>query len=161
MKKILLSLVCMLGVAFAASAESGDLELGVQLGHASADNQEGIGVKLQVGLTDEFRLEPSFNYYFRNNDVSSWDINLNLHYLFDVTENINVYPLAGIFYSGWKMHGFAGLVDDGTLSRFGADLGGGVDFAVSSSVSLTGELKYMFMKDFSQLVTSVGVKFKF
>ncbi len=155
MKKLLLMLMCVVGAFCTAHADSGDIAVGVQLDHGSAANQIGLGAKVQIGFTDELRLEPSFNYYFRQSEWATWDVNLNLHYVFDVADSFSVYPLAGLFVSNWD------LDNVGDDTRFGANLGAGAEYAITDVVSLTGELRYMLTGDYRQLATSVGVTFKF
>ncbi len=156
MRKFLLSLMCVVSAFCIARADSGDIAIGVQMGHGSKHNQIGLGAKVQVGFTDELRLEPSFNYFFRQDHVATWDVDLNLHYMFDVADSFSIYPLAGIFVSNWD---YEHINDSDT--RFGANLGGGAEYAITDVVSLTGELKYMLTGDYRQLVTSLGVTFKF
>lgn len=156
MKKFLLSIMCVVSAFCIARADSGDIAVGVQLDHGSCWNQIGLGARVQIGFTDELRLEPSFNYYFRQDDMATWDVDLNLHYVFDVADSFNVYPLAGLFVSNWDHEGWK---DSDT--RFGANLGAGAEYAITDVVALTGELKYMLTGDYRQLVTSVGVTFKF
>ena len=154
MKKFLLSLMCVIGAFCIARADSGDIAIGVQMGHGSLANQIGLGARVQIGFTDELRLEPSFNYYFRQSGVATWDVDINLHYVFDVVDSFSVYPLGGIFVSNWDY-------DPGSDTRFGANLGAGAEYAITDVVSLGGELRYMLTGDFRQLVTSVGVTFRF
>ena len=141
MKKFLLSLMCVISAFCIARADSGDIGVGIQLAHGSKANQIGLGARVQIGFTDELRLEPSFNYYFRQDHVATWDVDINLHYVLDVTDGFSVYPLGGIFVSNWDF-------DPGSDTRFGANLG-------------AGALKYMLTGDYRQLATLVGVTFKF
>ncbi len=155
MKKFLLSLMCIVGALGIARADSGDIAIGVQLDHGSYWNQIGLGAKVQISFTDELRLEPSFNYYFRQDHMATWDIDVNLHYMLDVANSFYVYPLGGIFLSNWDYE------TAGSDTRFGANLGAGAEYAITDMISLTGELKYMLTGDYRQLATSVGVTFKF
>ena len=154
MKKFLLSIMCVVSAFCIARADSGDIAVGVQLDHGSCWNQIGLGARVQIGFTDELRLEPSFNYYFRQDHVATWDVDINLHYVLDVTDGFSVYPLGGIFVSNWDF-------DPGSDTRFGANLGAGAEYAITDVVALTGELKYMLTGDYRQLATLVGVTFKF
>ena len=154
MKKFLLSLMCVISAFCIARADSGDIGVGIQLAHGSKANQIGLGARVQIGFTDELRLEPSFNYYFRQDHVATWDVDINLHYVLDVTDGVSVCPLGGIFVSNWD-------VDPGSDTRFGANLGAGAEYAITDVVALTGEVKYMLTGAYRQLATLVGVTFKF
>lgn len=156
MRKFLLSLMCLVSAVCISRAESGDIAVGVQMGHGSYWNQIGLGAKVQVSFSDALRLEPAFNYYFRQDDMATWDVDVNLHYLFDVADSFAIYPLGGLFVSNWDLKGAKG-----SETRFGANLGAGAEYAITDVVSLGGELRYMLTGDFRQLVTSVGVTFRF
>ena len=98
MKKLLL-LVCAAVMSLSASAQAGDKALGAQLVFGSETNSLGFGVKGQYYFTDQIRGEASFDYFFKNQGISMWDINANVHYLFDVADKFKVYPLAGLGYT--------------------------------------------------------------
>lgn len=158
-KRLFLSMLCAAGISSAAYAAGGDMALGVQLSNASAMNQMGLGVRFQCELVDAFRLEPSFDYYFKHNSCSTWEINLNLHYMIGVTSKFDVYPLAGLGYAHWSHDVGDGLSRN--LDRLALNLGGGGEVAVTNKVAFTGELRYQIMSDYSQFVPMVGVKLKF
>ena len=101
MKKLLL-LVCAAVMSLSASAQAGDKALGAQLVFGSETNNIGLGVKGQYYFTDQLRGEASVDYFFKNKGVSMWDINANVHYLFDVANKVKVYPLAGLGYTNWS-----------------------------------------------------------
>ena len=48
------------------------------------------------------RGEASLDYFFKKDGMSMWDVNLNVHYLFPITEKIKVYPLAGLTFTNWR-----------------------------------------------------------
>ncbi len=158
-KRLILSLLCAAGISLAASAAGGDMALGVHLSNGSAMNQMGFGVKFQCELVDAFRMEPSFDYYFKHNNCSTWEINLNLHYVVDVTSKFDVYPVAGLGYAHWSHDVGDNLSRN--YDRLALNLGGGADIALSRQVAFTGELRYQIMSDYSQFVPMVGVKYKF
>jgi len=56
----------------------------------------GLGAKFQYNLTAPIRLEGSFTYFLEKNYTSMWDLNANVHYLFPVSNEVTVYPLAGL-----------------------------------------------------------------
>lgn len=159
MKKLFMALLCAVGVSSAAFAAGGDMALGVQMSHASSANQLGLGVKFQCELVDAFRIEPSFNYYFENANWSAWDVNVNLHYVINVVNKFDVYPLAGIGYSNWKLD--LGSDTSYNQDRFAFNLGAGAEFDISDRIALTAELRYQVMKTYGQMATSLGVKYRF
>ena len=102
MKKIfMVAIILMVGVG-AAMAQKGEKAVGINVNYGSEISNVGFGAKFQYGITDAIRVEPSFDYYLEKDGVGFWDINVNFHYMFDVAENIKVYPLAGLGYANCK-----------------------------------------------------------
>ena len=162
MKKLLL-LVCAAVMSLSASAQAGDKALGAQLVFGSETNNIGLGVKGQYYFTDQLRGEASVDYFFKNKGVSMWDINANVHYLFDVANKVKVYPLAGLGYTNWSYkYEFPGLpVVEGSDGRFAVNLGGGAEYELTKDLSVNAELKYQIISNYNQLVLGVGVACKF
>ncbi len=162
MKKLLL-LVCAAVMSLSASAQAGDKALGAQLLFGSKTNNIGLGVKGQYYFTDQIRGEASFDYFLKNQGVSMWDINANVHYLFDVADKFKVYPVAGLGYTNWSYkYEFPGLpVVEGSDGRLAVNLGGGAEYELTKDLSVNAELKYQIISNYNQLVLGVGVACKF
>ena len=162
MKKLLL-LVCAAVMSLSASAQAGDKALGAQLLFGSKTNNIGLGVKGQYYFTDQLRGEASVDYFFKNKGVSMWDINANVHYLFDVADKFKVYPLAGLGYTNWSYkYEYAGApVVEGSDGRLAVNLGGGVEYELTKNLNVNAEAKYQIISNYNQLVLGVGVAYKF
>ena len=163
MKKLLL-LVCAAVMSLSASAQAGDKALGAQLLFGSKTNNIGLGVKGQYYFTDQIRGEASFDYFLKNQGISMWDINANVHYLFDVANKVKVYPLAGLGYTNWSYkYEYPGhSVIEGSDGRLAINLGGGAEYELTKALSVNAELKYQIVSNnYSQLVLGVGVAYKF
>ena len=162
MKKLLL-LVCAAVMSLSASAQAGDKALGAQLVFGSETNNIGLGVKGQYYFTDQLRGEASVDYFFKNKGVSMWDINANVHYLFDVANKVKVYPLAGLGYTNWSYkYEFPGLpVVEGSDGRLAINLGGGVEYELTKNLNVNAEAKYQIISNYNQLLLGVGVAYKF
>lgn len=162
MKKLLL-LVCAAVMSLSASAQAGDKALGAQFVFGSETNNIGLGVKGQYYFTDQLRGEASVDYFFKNKGVSMWDINANVHYLFDVANKVKVYPLAGLGYTNWsyKLEYDNVTLAKGTDGRLAVNLGGGAEYELTKDLSVNAELKYQIISHYNQLVLGVGVAYKF
>ena len=162
MKKLLL-LVCAAVMSLSASAQAGDKAVGAQLVFGSETNSIGLGVKGQYYFTDQLRGEASVDYFFKNKGVSMWDINANVHYLFDVADKFKVYPLAGLGYTNWsyKLEYDNVTLAKGTDGRLAVNLGGGAEYELTKDLSVNAELKYQIISHYNQLVLGVGVAYKF
>ena len=162
MKKLLL-LVCAAVMSLSASAQAGDKALGAQLVFGSETNSLGFGVKGQYYFTDHIRGEGSFDYFLKNKGISMWDINANVHYLFDVANKVKVYPLAGLGYTNWSYkYEYAGnTINEGSDGRLAINLGGGVEYELTKNLNVNAEAKYQIISNYNQLVLGVGVAYKF
>ena len=162
MKKLFL-LVCATVMSLSASAQAGDKALGAQLLFGSKTNNIGLGVKGQYYFTDQIRGEASFDYFLKNQGVSMWDINANVHYLFDVADKFKVYPVAGLGYTNWSYkYEYAGhTIAEGSDGRIAINLGGGAEYELTKDLSVNAELKYQIISNYNQLLLGVGVAYKF
>ncbi|MCL2502799.1 MAG: porin family protein [Bacteroidales bacterium] len=154
-----------LTMSVAAHAQlKGDMAAGgnLVLGTGSSYTNIGIGAKFQYNVTDPIRLEGSFTYFLKKDYVTQWDFSVNGHYLFPVADQITVYPLAGLGVYGTKWSIDWGL---GNTSASNTDvcvnLGGGVDFKLTDQLILNAELKYKIVNNWSRLMLSAGVAFRF
>jgi outer membrane protein X len=168
MKKILLLFV-MATAMLMANAESGEWEVGGQVVYGTEAETAGIGLHVKNCLTDAFRVTLSSNYYFKHSGVSAFDVNLEGNYLFNVGEKVRVYPLAGVCLGIWHAddidvmsYGGQGVhVDGQTDSKFGANLGGGIDYLLSDHLSLNAEVKYQIISHADQVVFGIGASYRF
>ena len=81
-----------------------------------------------------------------------WDLSANVHYLFPITDEITIYPLAGVGILG---------AGGGSDHEFGLNLGGGIDYKLTSKLFLNGELKYKFGDNWDRLLISAGIGYRF
>ncbi len=144
------------------------LSFGAELAYTGKMEAFGIGARLLYGLNENIRFDLSDHYYFKKEYKYLDDLNLNVHYLFDVAENLQLYPLAGVTLLLWKVEfddynfqtdtWFKNSFSD---SKFGVNLGGGAQYALTDQLLLNGELKFQIISDTNQLVISAGVIYKF
>jgi len=179
MKKLFLML-CAALVSVGAFAQKGEQRVGLNLNYGTEISNVGLGAKYQYGITDAIRLEGSFDYFFKKDGASMWDINVNAHYLFPFAEKFAVYPLVGLTYSHWKLDGidygseFEGmspeeqeewgitdLEESSSASKFGVNLGAGVQYAINDRWGVNFEVKYQLISDFDQAVFGIGATYKF
>lgn len=172
MKKYVLTL-CIALVSMCAFAQEGQKAVGFNLSYGTEISNIGIGVKGQYNFTEAIRGEASFDYFLKKDGLSMWDFNVNAHYLFPVANGFKVYPLAGLCYTHWSFDGgdfydgleeYVGDVDDEVSSntgKLGVNLGGGVQYDLTSNLVLNFELKYQLISDYNQAVFGVGLAYKF
>ena len=172
MRKLFLTAVIAL-LSISAYAQKGQAYLGGQLAYPTEIESLGIGVKGGYGITDAIRAQATFDYFLKKNNVSWWDLNLDVHYLFPLGNNIKVYPLAGLTYLRGSVDGFTQTVNtpDGNITvgnnesysdgNLGLNLGGGFQYDLTDKLVLNAEVKFQIIKNTNQGVISAGLAYKF
>lgn len=181
MKKFFLMLCVALLSVGAFAQVKGDKSVGLNLSYGTEISNLGIGVKGQYNFTDAIRGEASFDYFLKKDGLKMWDININAHYLFPLAEKFQVYPLVGLTYTNWS--GDAGwYIDDPDVmedmedmgyetegsaegsvseSKFGVNLGAGVQYNITEKWGVNFEIKYQLIGDYGQAVFGLGAIYRF
>ena len=172
MRKLFLTAVIAL-LSIGAFAQEGRPYLGGQLAYPTDIKSLGVGLKGGYGITDAIRTQATFDYFLKKDNVSCWDLNLDVHYLFPLGDNIKVYPLAGLTYLRCSVDGFtqtvstpAGSITVGSNEshsdgNLGVNLGGGFQYDLSEKFALNAEVKFQIIKNNNQGVISAGFLYKF
>lgn len=144
-------------VTMSASAQSGgslgngELEVGGKINiYSRWDSAVGIGVYGRLGLTENLRVEPSFLYYC--NKGASIEIAGDLHYVVDVTDQFEFYPLVGL------------TLNDPYKFGVGLNLGAGMGFNITDNWGADFGLKWILQSQKyikNPVVLSFGLGYKF
>lgn len=153
--KLSLSIIAAM-MAITASAQHWRLPNAVAAtyNYATEYHQHGLGAKLQLGITGPWRLEPEIIYFAQSNKVTTLQLNANLHYVRPITQALGLYPFAGVTYSHWGYEG-------PDRSRWGANLGAGLEIYLGRRWGAFGEFRFMLVKQETQAVTTLGLKHYF
>lgn len=157
MKKLML-ILCMILVGMGAFAQRGNIELGGKLNCASSQPKVGVGVVARYQIDRNFRPELTLNYYPEDGHVSAWDLNVNLHYIFDITNRFKLYPLGGL---GAFTYDNSWVVPDGSSSKLGLNLGGGLQFNITRELHLNAETYCQLVSDNGRGVMNVSLVYVF
>jgi len=197
MKSIVLALVLMCSTSAMAQRE-GLSEAGVNFGlmtGAKGGTNLGIGVKYGYMASDNLRFEASGMYYFKSSaaklgnfsdltkkefekdylsgkDTGWFDINLNAHYLFNVADQVSIYPIFGFTTMfGKTSFDWSDVINNGhqpsdvdwengdysdSHFRFGVNLGFGGQYDITDDFAVTLEAKYKLIKDFGNFNVALG-----
>ena len=156
MKKYLLIAIVALATALGASAESGDISVGGQFAYASKNSMAGLGLQVQIEPITNLRFAPEFIYYFKNDGMSAYNVNLNIHYVIPTSTTFAIYPLAGFTYANFKYDN-----TDLSMDRCGANIGMGAQYQIKERLHFFTEERFQIMKDWNQSVTVMGLKYTF
>jgi hypothetical protein len=119
----------------------GDVAIGVNflVGIGDELTRYGIGAKLQNNVMELVRMESSFSYFFKKEDISAWELGVDAHYLLPVGEAVTLYQLAGFGIQRTTVHS---LDDKKSSSSQNFNIGGGIDCHISDNVIFNVEVKY-------------------
>ena len=158
MKHLFLTAVLAL-LSLGASAQSKTWEVGGKLDYATDAPHFGIGAFARYNIDGHFRPEAAVNFYPSDNHVSGWDMSLNLHYIFHITDKFKLYPLGGLSVVGYAFD-YDGP-DSSSKTRAGFNLGGGLQYHITDNIRLNAESYYKFTSDYDRAVINVGIAYVF
>ena len=139
MKKLFF-VICMMLMSVATFAQQGKMTIGIH-GDYMLDSPKNFGIGANVGyeVINNVRGVAEFNYLFKKDHWSYWNVEINGEYLFKVGDAFTIYPLVGIDLLG------ATLSYDGesnSESKLGLNLGGGVEYQLMENLALKAEYNY-------------------
>ena len=128
-----------------AQTQQGQSAVGFNIGYGFDSKNATLGVDYRYCITDAVRLSPSLTYFVKNDNHSTWAIDLNAHYVVKLSEMFGFYPLAGLSLSFWNWDAGHGLSHNET--RLGANIGLGGEVYATDNLSIGLEVKYNIIKD--------------
>ncbi|MFT3994096.1 MAG: outer membrane beta-barrel protein [Dysgonomonas sp.] len=157
MKKSLLVLIILVTSFSLTKAQERDRSIVIKMGYQTDYDRFGIGLDARFALANSFRFAPDITYFFSSDNIKGFDVNANIHYLLPVTEDINIYPLAGIgmVNNRWSK----GDISHGDTD-FGFNIGLGMEYGIDSNSFFNGEFKYS-IQDRNNAVVMVGYGIRF
>ena len=136
---------------------------GVGIVYQIADNFNAFGLhaRIMYGISEEMRLSLMDEFYFKDGLSYLDNLDFDFHYLFNVADNIHVYPFGGatiqltkskdvtidepIFDNNYNYIGNQSVTYSGeSMSAFGLNLGCGVQYAINDQIAISAEAKYRF-----------------
>ena len=136
---------------------------GVGIVYQIADNFNAFGLhaRIMYGISEEMRLSLMDEFYFKDGLSYLDNLDFDFHYLFNVADNIHIYPFGGatiqltkskdvtidepIFDNNYNYIGNQSVTYSGeSMSAFGLNLGCGVQYAINDQIAISAEAKYRF-----------------
>ena len=149
-------------------AVAGENSFGLRIGFNTRNTVPVAGLWFRHSFNSHFRLSPSADYHFRNNNTDALALNCNAQFPFALGQSrFQVYPFAGINYTSWNIHRNKDIeqrsADDVTtrFNRFGINVGAGVEYRVSPTMVLTLEAKTTLIKSYSSGCFTLGIGYCF
>ncbi len=168
-----------------AFAQKGESAVGVSLGYTPvlqsgvSVSNFGLSARYQYGITDALRGEAIVGYDFKDNGMSFFTVGVNAHYLFNVGQKLQVYPLVGFGYANCKGSVSVedegdsrnnyynnsdeeyAMIEGGSEGKFYYNVGLGAQYPLTDRLSANLEVKFQGIKDCNRLPISIGVIYKF
>lgn len=162
-----------------AQSDLGIKNVGVAIGYVSPENLDGtisFGGFLNHGtIAPRFNLESRIDYWgwsenFNGTETSVRDIVVGARtkYQFE-TSNPKIQPFAGAGLGLHFLHsevnipasgGFPAMTVDGSDTKLGLDIGGGISMPMSPRADFLGEAWYGIVSDMSQFSLRAGMQWK-
>lgn len=158
MKKVIVMLLFAV-IGLSAYAQQGQQSVGFNVGYGFDSKNAILGIDYRYNITDEIRIAPSLSYYVKNDNHSTWALDLNAHYVVKLSEMFGFYPLAGLDLSFWKWD--LGQKLSLNETRFGVNVGLGAEVYATESLSVGFEVKYNIIKNYDQAILGVRVGYTF
>lgn len=157
---LLLSILCF--TTGFAQDQLGLSSVGVNVNYSSEIQSIGVGIRAQYGFSEHISGIAEYKYYLDRKNWSEWEFNVDLHYMYEASKSISLYPLAGIKMSRWTYDpGYPLEALKKSYNRVGLNIGGGSQIALDYNIYLQPEIKYEITQDFSQFVFSAGIMYVF
>jgi len=170
-----LSVVSIFSATSISAQEKGDMAFGGHLMLALDDAlpTAGIGPMFQINVSETFRLEGAFTYFFPKKEeirvwgtniettLNMWVFSVNGHYLFPISDKVVLYPLAGVSIVGLKATASGGgqsasASNDPENSSY-INIGAGIQLNISDNARFNFEPKYLG----GAFMISAGIAFSF
>ena len=140
MKKNLM-IVCVMMFSMASFAQVGRTTVSGLFNYMiDSPNNCGLGANIGYEFIQNVRGVAQFDYFFKKDGISLWNVNVNAEYLFRIpNSSVIIYPLAGVNVLGWN--------GEGSDSKLGLNLGAGVEIPLNSSLGFKAEYNYKTQYD--------------
>jgi outer membrane protein X len=176
--------IAVCGGTVSAQQKKKDVAIGANINLGTGDDLTnfGLGAKAQYNILDPLRIEASFNYYFPKKlggfdilddaasaswKISTWDLNMNAHYLFPLMEWLNAYPIGGVglFHARNSYNGEVLGFESGSSENdtdLAINLGAGIEYYTAANVFINFEAKYKVINDWAnRFELSAGIVYLF
>lgn len=165
MKKALTTLFfcCIIIAKSYSQDQAGRFSFAGNLNYGTKVESLGLGLRAQLGVTDNLRGSAEYKYYIDRHNLSAWGINADGHYVFAVAETVYLYPIAGVNYTRWTYDPGRsnGIGDKYSKNRIGVNLGFGGQIPIADNSFIQIEAKEALIKNYSQFELSVGFMYQF
>lgn len=158
-------LLIIMGTANAASAiERGEKSFGIKAGYESRNNSAIGGLVFQYAFSQHVRIAPQLGVVFRHEDMDALVVDVDMHFPFAVSGKANFYPIAGLGFNSWSLHGLNRDNHEDVTSHtncLGLNAGAGFEFRPQASLKLSLEARYTLIRHYPNAQVTAGIAYIF
>lgn len=157
---LLIVFISSFGINKAIAQQQGDVAFGGNLNFGTYVPTVSIGLNAQYNFTDEIRVVGNFDYFIKNNGLTTFDITFDAHYIFPISDKFAAYPLVGF---GLSIASYGDRDNTYSSSRvpFVTNIGGGVQYYITDNFRINFEIKGRLGNHVSQLVIGPSFVYMF
>lgn len=141
-----LAMLCVMNNVSAQKSKSIGVNAGV--GFLEEFDFAKVGVEFNLDVSNHFRFSPSVNYFF-SSSVSAVSLEGDLSYVIQSSDRFEFFPIVGVGYL------------TGDIEKFAFNVGMGMQYDLVNNFAINAKAKYQLVKDFNEIVLSIGVVKKF
>lgn len=158
--------ILLLAVTFGASAqvERGQKSFGPKAGYITKNNGVLAGLSFDYAFSSHVRIAPSLGLVFRNEDRDTMLVDIDMHFPFATSSKAAFYPLAGVAFNSWALHGVDPDSHDDVTSHkngFGINAGAGWEIRLSGALRIGFEAKYTLVKHYPNAQIAARIAYVF
>lgn len=157
MKKLLLVAI-LATLSFSAFAQKGAVDLLPKIGYQTEHKRFLVGVEGRYSITDNIRLAPDIQVLFPKDHLTGMDVNINVHYLIPLTQELSFYPFVG---GAMLNNRYSNSGHTNSFTDFGLNLGAGLSYDITDNGYLDFQFKYTIVdgKDPAYFTLGYGIRF--
>ena len=87
-----------------AMAQRGEKSLGIMGGYNTRSESAVAGIYFQYRCGQLIRLAPDLQYVIKHDGVNAYQFNANVHFVINLGQKVNFYPLAGVTFQSWRFN---------------------------------------------------------
>lgn len=163
MKKVTTLIILFIGIMIwqpsATIAQDSKFTVGGGFNYSLNSDQVGYQIQSRFDVADRMQLAPKIGAYFQGFSSTFWILEMDLHYLFIQSSEIDFYGFTGPYLTNLGIDFFSD-----TNTQFGFFLGSGVEYYLNR-FSIYGELKYgigdvdsIIIDNVERLIPGIGVR---
>jgi outer membrane immunogenic protein len=159
----LATLTATVALALSANDALAEPRVGAALVYATDIEEVGLQLNGYYGLGDVLpglRVGAEFSYYFAEDPLTFWTLDLNGQYRFIEPGPFGAYGIAGLDIAHAAVDLDLGPLGDASSSstEIGLNLGIGAEYAVTENVEIYAEVKYV-ISELDQAVLAIGGRY--